>query len=124
MVDFEAMKILQNSLFRLIVTIVCLLAVVSLSRTIYGTWRRRDIVKERATVLAQAEAENKRLKDELAQAESPEFIEKEAREKLGLVREGEQIVIMPKSQSPIPNIQSQTESEKLPNWKRWWRLFF
>ncbi len=97
---------------------------VSLSRSVYALWHKRDYVYKRADSLKAVQAENAQLKQQVEVAQKPEFIEKEAREKLGMTKEGETIVIMPKSQYPISNIQLQAESEKLPNWKKWWRLFF
>lgn len=125
------MKIFQSRLFRLIVTVICLVSVISLSRSIYGLWRKRDVVKERALVLAQAEAENKRLKKELEQVQSPGFVEEEARNKLGLIKPGEQVVMLPDRSTvdgqPGGEAGSQfteTKDNNLPNWKQWWRLFF
>lgn len=116
---------LKLRIVRLVIIVVSAILVVNLSRSIWDLWRRRDIVAERKDVLLRLEKENKRLKDELIYSESPLFIEQEARNRLGLGKEGEQVVILPKSQ--IPNSNNQTKEEKegnLPNWKRWWRLFF
>ncbi len=110
---------------RLVIIGVSAILVVNLSRSIWDLWRRRDILGERQSVLKRLEAENKRLKDELAYSESPFFVEQEARNRLGLGREGEAVVLLPKSQ--ITNLNDQTNDEKeemLPNWKKWWRLFF
>jgi cell division protein FtsB len=106
------------------VTMICLVTVVSLLRSIYGLWRRRDIVKERALVLAQTEAENKRLKEDLVQVESPGFVEQEARNKLGLVKEGEKVVLLPQQSSVNGSQLTEKKDENLPNWKQWWKLFF
>ncbi|MEC9489419.1 MAG: septum formation initiator family protein [Halanaerobiales bacterium] len=45
------------------------------------------------TKIAQAEAENEKLKRQLANSDSNEYIEKVAREKLGLVKPGEKMFI-------------------------------
>jgi len=110
---------------RLVIIGVSAILVVNLSRSIWDLWRRRDIVAERQEVLRRLEIEHQRLKDELTYSESPLFIEQEARNRLGLGKEGESVVILPKSQ--ITNSNDQTNEEKkenFPNWKQWWRLFF
>ncbi|MEK7141826.1 MAG: septum formation initiator family protein [Patescibacteria group bacterium] len=110
---------------RLIIIVVSLVLIVNLTRSIWDLWRRRDILGERQAVLRRVEAEHARLQKELEYAQSPEFIEQEARNRLGLAREGESVVILPKLQ--ITNSKTQTKEEKgenIPNWKRWWRLFF
>jgi len=119
------MNIFSRRMVRFIVIVVSIVMVINLSRSIWDLWRRRDVLGERQEVLRRAEEENKRLQSELEYAQSPEFIEQEARNRLGLGREGETIVLMPKFQ--ISSTKSQTNEEKeenAPNWKRWWRLFF
>lgn len=110
---------------RLIIIVVSAMLVVNLSRSIWDLWRRRDILGERQAVLKRLEAEQARLQKEYEYAQSPEFIEQEARNRLGLAREGETVVLLPKSQIPNPNDQTKEEKEEnVPNWKKWWRLFF
>ncbi len=114
------------SIVRLVIIVVSAVMVLNLSRSIWDLWRRRDYLSERQAALSRLKAEQTRLEAELSEVESPEFIEQEARNRLGLGKEGETIVLMPKLQeSGIPNQESGKEQqERLPNWKRWWRLFF
>lgn len=110
---------------RLIIIAVSAVLVVNLSRSILDLWRRRDILGEREAVLRRIQEENKRLQGELEYAQSPEFIEKEARNRLGLGREGEEIILMPNDKLPMTNEKTEDKTiESLPNWKRWWKLFF
>ena len=119
------MKLFKSRLFRLIVTIVSILMVVSLSRSIMSLWGKYDIVKDRERELVREQEKNTRLKAEFEQVQSPEFIEREAREKLGMVKEGEAVVLMPQHQSSVISHQSSEErKEDMPSWKKWWRLFF
>lgn len=110
---------------RLIVIAVSAVLVVNLSRSIWDLWRRRDILTEREAVLGRLEEENKRFQGELEYAQSPEFIEQEARNRLGLGREGEAVVLMPNDKFQMTNGKAEEKAiENLPNWKKWWRLFF
>lgn len=119
------MNIFSRRMVRFIVIVVSIVMVINLSRSIWDLWRRRDVLGERQEVLRRVEEENRRLQSELEYAQSPEFVEQEARNRLGLGREGEEVVLLPKSQIPNPNIQTNEEKEEnLPNWKKWWRLFF
>lgn len=119
------MNIFSRRVIRLIVIGVSAVLIVNLSRSIWDSWRRRDILGERQAVLGRLEAKNKQLQSELEYAQSPEFIEQEARNRLGLGKEGEEVVILPKAQSSVVSPQSSEEGkENVPNWKRWWRLFF
>lgn len=115
----------KRPLVRLLIVGVSLLAVVSLSRTVYTLWGKRDYVRLRADALAREQAENDRLKKQVEEAKKSEFIEKEAREKLGMTREGESIVIMPQiTQSDQSDQLNMTQEKDESNWRKWWRLFF
>lgn len=127
------MKIIHSRLFRLIVAVGSIVSIIGLSRSIYTVVKKRDIVKERQRVLSNLEAQNRQLETQLEESLSPTFIEREAREKLGMAREGESVVIMDNGKwimlapSQVEGKNRKTEektAENVPNWKKWWRLFF
>lgn len=75
------------------------------------------------TLQQQEDAEkqkNQFLKQELYFVNTSQFIEQEAREKLGMVKPGEHIVLAPPQQTEIKTVAIDTT----PNWKKWWNLFF
>lgn len=116
------MKFIKSRLFGLIITTISLISVVALSRSLLGLWQKRDVVRDRQEALSRVEAENAKLKQQLSEVQSPQFVEKQAREKLGLVKEGESVVLMPQS-SESSQIEAPNE-QNLPNWQKWWKLFF
>lgn len=75
--------------------------------------------------LFKLEAKNKELKIKLSQIKSPEFIEKEARNKLGLSKPGETVIIIPdeKIQEVLAS-SSAKEQKRLPNPLGWLKVFF
>lgn len=71
--------------------------------------------------------ENEELKRELHIAQSTQFIEQIARDKLGLARRGEIVVVLPDAdalRSLAPKLPEEKFSLPDPNWKLWLRLFF
>lgn len=77
------------------------------------------------TTLRQEEKAEKQkkqfLKEKLYLVNTSQFIENEAREKLGMVQPGEHIILAP----PVVAIAPKTvEIDYSPNWQKWWRLFF
>lgn len=121
------MNIMNSKLARLVVSVVCFVSIVSLSRSIYNLWKRRDFIKGRQEALTKEQALHDKLINKLYEVESPTHIEKTAREKLGYVREGETVVIMPNPTNSMTSDTPQTIDEKdvrIQNWKKWWRLFF
>lgn len=70
--------------------------------------------------LKEEEKRNRFLKERLFYVNTPEFVEEEAREKLGLVKPGEHTVIVPSP--PLPKNDFSLADK--PNWKKWLELFF
>ena len=77
--------------------------------------------------LAKIQADNNKLTEELALTQNPNFIEKQVRDKLGLGKEGEAIVVLPDAEvlrKLAPQRQSEVDILPDPNWKKWAKLFF
>lgn len=73
--------------------------------------------------LERVKQENEALKKELEYKSSEEFAEGEIRDKLGLAKEDETILILPKEEDPGQLAESNSQSNK-PNWAKWRKLFF
>ncbi len=102
--------------------LLSLLLTISLVRSLYENWRKGDYVRVRLNELERVERENVRLKQALEFARTPEFVEQEARDKLGLAKPGEVVVILAQPQAtPASQV---TAGAAGPTWKLWWRLFF
>lgn len=92
-----------------------------LARSMYDVWRKKDFITQAQKELGFQKQENQRLKSALSYVQTQEFIEKEARNKLFMVKGGEQKVLIPQDQESSE--ESQKKSNE-PNWKKWWNLFF
>lgn len=88
-----------------------------------------DALQEARARLAQEEAERQRLEAIYDLLGSEDYIERQARDKLGLAREGETIVVLPPAEelrrfAPREEIfDAEFEREKLPIFRQWVRLF-
>jgi cell division protein FtsB len=116
---------MRKKLITLAILIIGVSLIVNLSRDILRLLRAGEQVKKAEEKLEEQEKEREELVGKKEYFQSPEFVEEEARNKLNLAREEETIVILP------PNVEEMSEwmeqedrEEELPNWKRWWRLFF
>ena len=95
----------------------------SLVRSIYDLWGKQDLITKAQKELDSEKRENKELKSKLSQAQSSKFVEEEARNKLLLIKPGEQLVIIP--QDLLSSQSSQRKNiDMRPNWRKWWDLFF
>jgi cell division protein FtsB len=87
---------------------------------------RGEVTKEKEKV-AKMEKINNDLENQIANTQGVDFVEKQIRNKLGLVKSGEALVILPdedivKRLAPIIDDQDDTLPD--PNWKKWEKLFF
>jgi cell division protein DivIC len=115
------MRFSLKQLVRIAVLIISFGLSVSSARTIYDLWKRQDVVSVREAELRLVKERNDALTKQLADTKNDAYVEREARNKLGMVRNGETIVILPNTAAKQIDSAYIT---KLPNWKRWLGLFF
>ncbi len=76
--------------------------------------------------------ENETLSEKIQYFSSPDFREQEAKEKLGMKKENEEVVaikVRPEAQRAVSSeerkpLGDQTEATHLPNYRKWWQVFF
>ena len=104
--------------------ILVLILAYNLIRQINDAVHSSERLSAQAEAVYQLEAKNKELKNKLSDIQSPEFIEHQARNKLGLGKVGETIIIIPEEK--LKQVLGVPESAqiRLPNWLGWWRVFF
>jgi len=120
MMERSNMKV-KNKLVYWGAVIVLGVFTVRLGRNVWKLWKAGERIKDAESGVRSQELENQELQKRLAEVQSPEFIEREAREKLGLGKEGETIIVLP-PQNEKSNTQYSISNE--PNWKKWWNLYF
>jgi cell division protein FtsB len=105
--------------------LVVLIIAYSLLAQITDALKSSDRLSIQAEIVFKLEAKNRELKKKLTQIKSPEFIEQQARDKLGLSRNGETIVIIPEEKlKMVLGASSAAQEVRLPNWLGWLRVFF
>ena len=86
---------------------------------------RRAVDKERVAI-TKLKRENDELAKKVEGVQGVEFVESQVRNKLGLVRPGETVVILPDDEvlaKLAPKVVVEEQSLPDPNWKRWLKLF-
>jgi cell division protein FtsB len=112
------------SYYKIVNIILAILLVIFAVNTFNSVSRisQREKVIERAEgKLNELEDSNEQLKRKKAMVESQEFVEKEARNKLNLGKEGEIALILP-SISPIVT-PTPMPIDTSPAWQKWVKLF-
>ena len=108
--------------WRAFLLIFLLLAVISLSQNIVNLINRGLVLKREKTDLETLRKEKQRLEAELNYMKTSGFLEREARDNLGLVREGETVVILPSENGNGRDKVQQGNNQGTSNWKQWWKL--
>lgn len=108
----------------LIIVVLCFIVYNSIFQ-IFGAFKAGDRLTEAAKNLKNIEIKNKELKKQLEQASTIDFIEIQARNKLGLVKPGETVVIIPqnKLQAVLGAAKEDIDQKRFPNPVGWLKLF-
>lgn len=123
---FQALKDKLKGYTRLIALVLTFLLIVSLVRNIKKTLEAEGRIEKKQERVEELKAENEELKRRLESVTSDEFIERQLREKLGLVKEDEIIVVLPDEETLralIPEPQEEEDTLPKPNWQKWLALF-
>jgi cell division protein FtsB len=106
----------------IIVVIVLILMINGLLHSIYDIWHKQDLVTSAQKQLDREKLLNQKLKGELSYAQTPQFLEEQAHNKLFLVKPGEQEVLI--SPNLAQKNQAQKQNNNTPNWQKWFQLLF
>ncbi len=112
----------RNLLLVLAILVIIVLAVNGVRR-ILNLRTTSQKVRESQEQLEKLKQENEALKRESEYKKSQEFAEAEIRNKLGLAKEGETVVVLPESDGEQSSVSSE-QSTNIANYIKWWRFFF
>ena len=110
----------------IILLIIVVALTFSLVRSVLKTGGVASKIERAEEAVRKLEEGNVQLNEELKLIESEEYAEKQLRDKLGLSREGEIVVILPEEEvlkKLAPEIDEEEERLPDPNWKKWLNLF-
>jgi len=118
---------MAQKLPRYLIIIVGLLVSLALSRNIIKISSSSKRIASSQNKLEETRNENERLKRELEKVQSEVFIERQARDKLGLAKEGEIVLVLP-DEDILRRLSPRSTREEefvLPkaNWEKWLNLF-
>ena len=114
---------IKKVLFGLVILIVLVIAN-NLINQIMEAVKSGERLSQSAETVFQLEAKNRSLKEKLSQIQSQEFLEEQARNKLGLSKKGEIVVVIPEEKLKQVLGISSSAQVRYPNWLGWLRVFF
>ncbi len=96
---------MRGSLITFVIVIISASIMVNLTRSILTIAGRGSRLDERRAAYEEVAAQHAQLERKLIEVQNPQYIEKVAREKLGLTQPGEQIVLLPQWVVPLQRQQ-------------------
>jgi len=122
----ENVKIKAKTLLGLASWVLALLLLISTIKNIGRVRNIEGAVQREKDTVEKMKEENARLEEQIAQTQGSAFIEKQIRDKLGLAKSGEAIVVLPDVEilrKLAPQIPVEENTLPDPNWKKWIHLF-
>lgn len=119
-------KNFSRSLTTYILLLLLIFILISLTSNLIKVRQAYEKIKKEETKVEDLKKENEQIKSELEMVKTDEFIETQLRDKLGLAKEGEIVVVLPDEEvlrKLAPEIREEKDSLPDPNWKRWLNLF-
>ena len=110
-----------------LLAVACAAMVMTVGAMIREGQRRNMVAKEIRAMqdeVTRLEQQRNRLGDLIRSAESPEFLEREARLRLGLQKPGESVLIIPEAGGGGAEPGTSTTPAPSSNPQRWWRHIF
>jgi cell division protein FtsB len=105
---------------------VFLLLASSLVKSVTRIRQGDEIIKKTKMKLEKIDEENKKLEEQVQIVSSSEYLETQFRNKLGLVKEGEIVIVLPEPEIVKKLAPKLPEEEKIPlkpNYQMWLELF-
>jgi len=122
----EKVKIKAKKLFGLAIWILAFLLLISTVKNIQKVADINSAVRTEKAKVEKMQEENAQLAAQIAQTQGDAYIEKQIRDKLGLAKPGESIVVLPDPEilrQLAPQIPVEENTLPDPNWKKWMKLF-
>jgi cell division protein FtsB len=109
------------------IIVLVLLFLASLIRSLSRITKSKDRIGEARSRVEKLQKENEELKVKLDTSQSEAFIESQLRDKLGLAKEGEIVIVLPEAsilRQVAPKFEYEEEVLPDPTWKQWLKLFY
>ncbi len=122
----ENVKTKAKKLSGIAIWVFVILLLISTIKNIGRVRSINDAVQAEKGKVEKMKQENAQLEAQIAQTQGSAFIEKQIRDKLGLAKAGEAIVVLPSAdilRKLAPQIPVEQNSLPDPNWKQWLKLF-
>jgi len=112
----------QQGYIRVLIGLVVLYLLYVVSKTMYQSYQVRKEVDDLKTSIAETQLSNKQLSEQIVYYQSASYQEKIARERMGLMKPGENVIVILPEEKPKEVVKDPDDG--LPNYQKWWNFFF
>lgn len=114
---------MRKKIFVISAIILILLAIFGLGKQISKALQATSRLDQATDILSRLQEENRKLQTQLIKAKSQEFIEQQARDKLGLTKPDETTILIPQDQiEKILGLSKKVPEIIIPNYQGWLKL--
>jgi cell division protein FtsB len=116
------LKVYRNYLIILVIIVLSM----SIFRNISRMRKSDERIKQAQERVEELKERKTELEIQLEEVQSDFYTEKQLRDNLGLIKEGETIVILPEEdivRKLAPKFEEEEDSLPDPNWRKWAKLF-
>ncbi len=114
---------MKKALF-ITVIIIALFIIQNFVRSIISVWQKQSLIDQAKVEFTKEQKEHDRLVKQYTQVQKPSFVEEEARNKLFMVKENEQQIVIPNSLLKGITSKHKAVLSAKPIWQQWLSLFF
>lgn len=107
-----------------------LLILIGLTSSFFRSYQKaaktKAVIEKEKAKVEELKSANLKLEEDLARVKSEEFIERQLRDKLGLAKPGEIVLVLPDAETLkklAPKMEEEKETLPDPPWRKWIQLF-
>ncbi len=116
------MSIIKKTTYYLSICLILLL-IFNVSKDIYRLMNAGQRLEDAEKKLAAIVEENEKLKKQQKDGKNDYYLEKEIRDKLGMAKPDETVIILPEELELTDKHLGEEEKQNLPNWEKWLNVF-
>ena len=113
----------MKKIILVIVLVFFVFTIQNLFHSIFSLWQKQELLDSAKAELETERKQNMALKEQLKAVKNPYFIEEQARDRLLLVKPGEQVVVAPDSLIVEKKVLSSEAKREKSNFQLWLELF-
>lgn len=136
MASYSKFKFLSSKTFLFFALLVLVWLAIIIARATYNRYQFNQEIERLKSEIERTEKRNQELASLIEFFKTESFLEKEAREKLNLKKEGENVVVVPKmpegregsleigQENNLVDLEEKKEPEEESNIIKWWKYLF